>query len=349
MSSIDRKQSRAPGAGRYGNGSKAATQGGTAAPHGGNTQSEDRIQPQPVRSYSLGSSVDTSFALMPSAPQPPPNLARHADIPYAGRSGVLASSLTATVDSFPADGYTAISSSITSQQPAATSSVHPPSAPDGAHNSSGLPLPLLHRHGSPPSSNDYQLACQAVMNLLIMSGLNSTTFVEHFSRYHVHPELRSLPQFHAAPPSSCLQPPSPYPPSLGAHPVDIHPPSFVDPALLTGPSTWSNVTPPLTYCGIKHDAEVESIPTEVVNMHASVSTPGASNSAGPSKLARRARSASQNGGVTKAMSRRCFKCMKKETPQWRLHPTTGVILCNYCGQKAYKTDGKGKGKQKMSD
>ncbi|KAK6977202.1 hypothetical protein R3P38DRAFT_552203 [Favolaschia claudopus] len=351
MSSIDRKQSRAPGAARYGNGLKAATQTGTAASYGGNTQSEDRIQPQPDRSYSFGSFVDTSLALTPSAPQSPPNDVdvHHAGsrIPQGGRRGVLASSPTATVDSFPAHTYTATSSSITSQQ--WTPGVYPPSASNGGPDSSGSALPLPHHRSSPPSSNDYQLACQSVMNLLKVGGLNATAFVEHFSRYHIQREPLPLPQLHHLPQASHPQPPSPSPPIRGAHTADDHPPMSIDPALLTGPSAWLNVTSPSADCGFKHDAEVESIPTDVVDVHASVSTRGDSNGAGPSKMASdpRARSASQNGGVMKAVSRKCFHCQKTETPQWRLHPTIRVDLCNYCGQKAYKTHGTGKRKAKM--
>ncbi|KAK6977190.1 hypothetical protein R3P38DRAFT_3295515 [Favolaschia claudopus] len=32
----------------------------------------------------------------------------------------------------------------------------------------------------------------------------------------------------------------------------------------------------------------------------------------------------------------CIQCGTEETPQWRKHPQTGVVLCNSCGQKAYR-------------
>ncbi|KAK6993035.1 hypothetical protein R3P38DRAFT_2775528 [Favolaschia claudopus] len=32
----------------------------------------------------------------------------------------------------------------------------------------------------------------------------------------------------------------------------------------------------------------------------------------------------------------CLQCGTDETPQWRKHPQTGAVLCNSCGQKAYR-------------
>ncbi|KAK6977244.1 hypothetical protein R3P38DRAFT_3476629 [Favolaschia claudopus] len=96
---------------------------------------------------------------------------------------------------------------------------------------------------------------------------------------------------------------------------------YVDHAPGTASSTGPSVRSSLAHHGaIRHDAEIESIP----------------NSAGLSRVARHASSALQNGGVTEVISRRCFDCMKTCTNQWRQHPITGVILCNHCGQKAYK-------------
>ncbi|KAK6977167.1 hypothetical protein R3P38DRAFT_3377676 [Favolaschia claudopus] len=33
---------------------------------------------------------------------------------------------------------------------------------------------------------------------------------------------------------------------------------------------------------------------------------------------------------------KCFECGTQETTQWRRHPHNGTILCNRCGQKAYR-------------
>ncbi|KAK7022597.1 hypothetical protein R3P38DRAFT_3195990 [Favolaschia claudopus] len=39
---------------------------------------------------------------------------------------------------------------------------------------------------------------------------------------------------------------------------------------------------------------------------------------------------------TPRKERRCFHCGTEETTQWRKHPQNGMVLCNRCGQKAYR-------------
>ncbi|KAK6977189.1 hypothetical protein R3P38DRAFT_3125694 [Favolaschia claudopus] len=46
---------------------------------------------------------------------------------------------------------------------------------------------------------------------------------------------------------------------------------------------------------------------------------------------------SRRDRTTNSKARICFECGGSETAQWRRHPETKVLLCNSCGQKAYRT------------